>query len=91
VVTGIINKVPALNVIKLFPNPAEGNVTVAFPRTQQTVHIELFDISGKQLRVKKNYPVSGQIVLRTAALPRGLYIVKISNGDVTKISKLVLK
>ncbi len=75
----------------VYPNPAEGNVSLRIPEMNTTPQIELFDMSGRKYNVDKTIVNSGEIKLGTAALSAGIYFVKVYDGRNTGIRKLVIR
>ncbi|MBF8149347.1 endonuclease [Winogradskyella sp. F6397] len=72
--------------VKLFPNPVKNNLTVDLKSNVDT-NIEIFDILGK--RVLKN-TISKTSTLNLQALNKGIYIVKITQGN-SKITRKLVK
>ncbi|WP_225034758.1 endonuclease [Winogradskyella sp. SM1960] len=72
--------------VKLFPNPVKNNLTIDLKSNVDT-NIEIFDILGK--RVLKN-TISKTSTLNLQALNKGIYIVKITQGN-SKITRKLVK
>ncbi len=85
---GIINTNNTISA-SIYPNPATGNVNLAFTNTDGNTSIEITDISGKILIVETAKTATHNLNL--SALTAGIYFIKISNdaGNVT-IKKLVI-
>lgn len=77
---------------KLFPNPSNGMITVSFDvESSNDVNIELFDIRGRKIK-SSAFKVSGNTfskALNYQSVAKGLYIVKIKNGN-NRISKKIV-
>ncbi|MBN8787594.1 MAG: serine hydrolase [Terrimonas sp.] len=81
--------------IKIFPNPASNNTTIAFRlATTGKVTIALYDIKGNYvLPILKGYAeknVSQQVKINTANLPAGTYVVRLQTEQMIKQERLVL-
>jgi hypothetical protein len=74
--------------IQSSPNPIKDRLYInGMPNGNNT--IELFSVTG--VRVKTQYTTSNSIVLPTADLPAGNYVVKISNNGTTLYSSIITK
>ena len=69
--------------VMLFPNPASSSVTLTGARNAR---VQLFDLSGRQLSVIENASESQRIDV--SSLAKGLYIVRITDGQHTISKKL---
>ncbi|MFT3747671.1 MAG: serine hydrolase [Agriterribacter sp.] len=81
--------------IKIFPNPASRNTTIAFrPATTGKITIVLYDINGSYvLPIFKGYAeknVSQQVEINTSNLPAGTYVVRLQTQQIIKQERLVL-
>lgn len=82
---------PLGNVLKLFPNPSTGFVTVEIDNPGKLVlGIEINDMAGRHIysRAVNNMRFTEKVDL--GYFPAGFYLVKLSSGSITKITKLVL-
>ena len=69
----------------LFPSPAKESLNILVRGYEKEKIIEVFDINGKRViaqRVKQDNPA-----LQVGILPSGLYIIKLSAGDGTVLSR----
>lgn len=73
-----------------FANPVGNQMTLYFSgsSTTQTAAILISDMSGKVVYTGQT-PASGQKIISTAALARGVYIVKIKTGDRSESYKVL--
>jgi len=78
--------------IKVFPNPATGNVTISFQNEipSQKVSINLTDLTGKvfltnEIIAEKN------VNLNTGHLAKGIYILKVKTGSSIYSEKLMIQ
>ncbi len=77
-----------LNTIFLSPNPASDNVFIHFPGMQfQGASVAITDLKGGEvLKIQVDSPV---VECNLSSLPKGIYIVKIACGNLTKTEKLI--
>jgi hypothetical protein len=92
-----IDKVASVNEeffanFKLYPNPSKGLITINFDVfSSDEVLIELFDIRGRKIK-QSEFKVSGTTFstsLNYQSVAKGLYILKIKNGQ-NRISKKIV-
>ena len=69
--------------VKIFPNPASGVVKIHTNR--ETIDIDLFDLSGKQLIQKMHLCADAE--LDVSHIKAGVYVLKVDNG----FHKLIIK
>ena len=91
VVSASIEENATINV-SLFPNPTNGQFTVTLSAVNNTeTSISVIDVTGKTIAVK-NIPAGvNQLTLDATSFASGIYSVKITNGDFTKVVRLVRK
>ncbi|HLN73972.1 MAG TPA: glycosyl hydrolase [Prolixibacteraceae bacterium] len=75
----------------IYPNPASKSVTIAFnPDTfSGKIKVSLTDLSGKS--VYQNNLAKDQLVVNTANLPKGVYLVKATDGDRHLCEKMIIQ
>ncbi len=75
--------------ISVYPNPTSGlvNITVSGNGVEATV--EIVDIIGKTIAKEQLNSILTQIDL--SELPKGIYLIKIKEGESSKVEKLILK
>ncbi|MDX2359428.1 MAG: S8/S53 family peptidase [Crocinitomicaceae bacterium] len=78
------------DLIEIYPNPADGSITVTLKETQSITSIELVNMLG-QIVIAKSSELSDVVQLDVHALSNGMYTVQVhANGEVfTK--KLVIR
>jgi glucose/arabinose dehydrogenase len=70
--------------LKIYPNPTENSLTISGLKTDGVIYV--FDVLGKRVKnlsVKNNVPFNLE-------LPSSIYIVKIDQGDLLTIKKLIV-
>lgn len=75
--------------LSIYPNPVSNGKTVIYitSKFNSTKRIEFYDVLGKQIY---STVLSGR-ELNIANLSRGVYLLKITEGNVTETRKLVIK
>jgi hypothetical protein len=79
--------------INLYPNPATSNPTVDVQlKGFQSFSVELFDMSGRQLRAL-NYAdaPSTRVTIPIVGLTSGLYVVRVKTGNETSSKRLLIQ
>ncbi len=76
----------------LSPNPASGTVTVAWPKTLETVRsVELVDMAGQvMLTLSIPLPDTRSIMLDTSPLPSGVYLIRLYTPKTIVARKLTV-
>lgn len=81
------------NSIRLFPNPAQDQVTIGFQRAigGETV-VQLLTLQGQAVQ-QRRFPEAGrqQLQLNTAGLPAGIYFVNVQTEEGIFTEKLVIQ
>ena len=77
--------------LSVFPNPSQGELQLSWEVTSGTVRCEVVDMAG---RVLHRVDAAGPSQLGTidlSGLPRGVHILKLTQGDRTATARVVLK
>jgi hypothetical protein len=77
--------------IQVLPNPATGtrNITVQAPGFENQARLEIFNILGTRVRIQPFG--NGRAALDLQELDPGLYIIKVSEGRNSVLSRLILR
>lgn len=77
-----IEEVEALSAatVKLYPNPAEDQLTVELPLSPGAISLELLDMQGRKV-VSRSGIKARIITLDVKSLARGMYILRVYNQD----------
>ncbi len=89
-----MSDVAVLEQLSLFPNPAHDQVNLRFiATTTGTYNVTLYNATGKTVVEQKAQFNEGENAATFDVLnfPRGLYIVKVSNGDEIYTQKVVIE
>ncbi|PWI30197.1 ribonuclease [Flavobacteriaceae bacterium LYZ1037] len=80
-----INEFEITNTIKMFPNPAKGNVVTI--STNDDILVEVYDILGKKI---KSQNISSNLnKLDISRLSKGIYLVKLNSSKGSTTKKLI--
>ncbi len=83
----------SLDSFKVYPNPSQGSFEVSFTLKSDEVQLELFDVLGRSV-LQKSYQ-SNEIEFRqrieTTGLNKGIYFLKVRNGRLFSMKKVILK
>lgn len=74
--------------VLVYPNPAADQVNVYLDKLNTNATAQLIDAAGKPVMQMKF--TDNQINLSTTRLPRGIYILKVTNGQQVTNSKIIL-
>ncbi|RAR50992.1 T9SS type A sorting domain-containing protein [Flavobacterium lacus] len=74
------------SLIKFYPNPTNGLVTVSLP---ESATITLTDLSGKQVLISQ--VESGESELNLGSLSSGLYLINFSGDNFSKTDKIIIR
>ncbi len=87
VVTTDLNTLNELG-IKLYPNPTDGNFTIAFNKITDEYNVSIVDATGKVVYTNTLNDRDNRMSLN---LPAGIYTVKVYNATSSHIIKMVVK
>lgn len=73
--------------LSIYPNPAPGNKIYIRTRHNQLKEVEVYNVLGKPILQKK---ISGT-ELNISSLEKGIYFLKIKEGEKTATRKLVVR
>jgi len=77
--------------VNLFPNPTDGQFTITLNGATDAVTVSVVDVTGKTVMVKNVAAGVNQIGLDATSLSSGVYSVKISDGNFTRVLRVVRK
>ncbi len=77
---------------EVFPNPVGEKLMVKFNNSNfSTVHIEIFNIFGKNLFVSEQKIIAGKLAIDTKPLKPGVYFVRISDQRQSFVERIIKK
>ena len=79
------------NEISIYPNPVSNQLTIKLPSVynENLIQVELYNSIG-QLVLSKSYTET-TIEFSVSSFPKGLYILKIQNGEEMKTEKIIIE
>ena len=90
-----VKTLSALSNVSLYPNPTNGNSTLAFNLAQAgNVNVKLYDVTGKELLTAYNGWMNEgncKVELEAGHLAAGVYIVNIVAGESVTQQKLIIQ
>ncbi len=79
--------------LEVYPNPTSGkiNLEISFERNI-SANITIFNAIGNIVFQEKNVSIAGQLYksIDLAALPGGIYLLKLENGEISKSTRIVI-
>ena len=90
-ITGI-SGLEASNVVKIFPNPANGAINIEYhPSSNQDITIIIFDLSGKRMKEYKGLnPMDGKYSISTSDFEDGAYLIQLLDGVKNYINRVII-
>lgn len=88
-----VSDVTKQNELFVYPNPTNGNFNIRMTTKTNKVTTEIINLAG-QIVLTNTYNVAGNKIdqaINATNLPKGVYIVKINDGDTTQTKKLIIK
>jgi hypothetical protein len=78
--------------ISVYPNPSNGTVFINFLDNSiiKSSHIQLFDLSGKEISIQKNEGGRDYIKLNLSNLNNGIYLLKVNSSKGSIYKRFVL-
>jgi PKD repeat protein len=75
--------------ISMHMNPESNQLNIHLNKTYNTIHLNIFDVTGKSV-IKKNAQNADGLSFNLSSLQSGIYVVKlVSNGEIINTSKIV--
>lgn len=93
--TGIDELIESENIVSIFPNPTNENLSVSFNQPNEELFtIELFDVAGRKIKTFENRELISKqntITVNIENIQTGIYFLKISGSNNTSITKKIIK
>jgi hypothetical protein len=89
-----ISKISSISSLKVFPNPADDNVTLSFTRSSLNGkgNIEIYNMLGVKVYAQEVEEIDGTISISTENLKAGLYFYSLNDGgQSTRPGRLTIK
>ena len=78
------------NEIKVFPNPAEDNITVSFG-DMEWERIEIYNMQGISIRSLENIDSSTSLSINLEKIPSGVYMLVVNSGERSVTQQIIKK
>lgn len=87
---------PFLKEFTIYPNPTSGEVTLTIETVEAIngpMSLKVYSLIGQEMMKETITPFSGvrKVQLDLSNLPKGLYMVEISNGDKSRIKRVSVR
>ncbi len=82
-----IDELELNDVISIYPNPSTDNIKVILPKNMQYASVIVFNVLGKKV-IAQEVNLTDNII-KVSHLNSGIYLLKFTNGNVSKTLKLV--
>lgn len=88
-----VNSLLTNNGLNVYPNPAKDNVNINLQvlESNSNVTVNIVDMLGKVVMTESFNPTFENISMNTSNLNKGVYIVKVINGNSISSSKLIIE
>lgn len=76
----------------IYPNPSKGEFTLVAPKSKESINIEILDTKGQLIYDEVMTAASARInTINMKAIAKGVYFVKISDGNSSRVEKLIIQ
>ncbi len=75
----------------VYPNPATGKFYVRIPGNARNISVRIYEISGREVKLKVSRSPVSELELDTGSLGDGLYIIKIEQESDLVVKKIVIR
>jgi hypothetical protein len=79
------------NIASIFPNPSHGNITIDFGHANANTKVVITDMIGNQVYQTKVAEGTGKLNVDLTSMPKGLYMVTVSNGTGSFVQKMIVE
>ena len=83
---------PFLKEFSVYPNPTSGHITITLEAIDETRSLELkvYSLIGQEMMQERIPSFSGsqKMEINLSTLPKGMYMIEISNGEKTRIKRV---
>ncbi|MGZ9676911.1 T9SS-dependent M36 family metallopeptidase [Flavobacterium sp. GNP001] len=79
------------NVMRVYPNPSQGNITVRINNYDGLVNIKISDITGRVVFQKDKESFNGEKSFNVSPIAAGVYILAVEGEGLRYVDKLIIK
>jgi photosystem II stability/assembly factor-like uncharacterized protein len=77
--------------ITIYPNPNNGTFYFSIKETNSKVKVEIYTLSGQKVYEASNFEMQPQNEINFAPQSKGIYLIKINEGENTYIEKMMVQ
>lgn len=85
-----INEVSG-GIASVYPNPSKGNITVYFGKALAGSKVVVTDMIGKQVYSSSVYSGTEKLNIDLSSMPKGLYLISVSNNTGSTVKKMIIE
>lgn len=87
---------PFLKEFTVYPNPTSGAITLTLEPVENTnrpMSLKVYSLIGQEMMTQTISPFSGikKVSLDLSTLPKGIYMLEVSNGDKSRIKRVSVR
>ena len=91
-VTGMPDNAASVDKIRIFPNPTTGEINVSISELEHAAELQVLSIEGKLVEKRSLQPSTFlNTKLDLGNQPKGVYFIRVTNGEYNHVEKVVLK
>jgi PKD repeat protein len=91
-ITGMPDNAASADKIKIFPNPTTGEINVNISELEHAAELQVLSIQGKLVEKYTLQPATGlSKKLDLSNQPKGVYFIRVTNGEYNHVEKVILK
>lgn len=79
------------NIAAVYPNPSKGQLTVDFGKADAGGKITVFDMIGNTVHNQNVYSGTSKVNIDLSTMPKGMYLVTVSNHSGSTTRKLIIE
>ena len=87
----VADEVDGFKLISIYPNPSDGNITIASSHNVREGALNIFDINGREVHSSKLDFSTGTNQNVSLKLATGLYIVKFTTNNNQSVQKIIIE
>ena len=79
--------------VSIYPNPSSGIFNLYIDNGAGNIEIDIFDLQGRKVYSEKTLPGTGNITkkLNLSGLSKGIYYIRVTTEDDTRVEKVIIK
>lgn len=76
--------------LTIYPNPSKGEIALTFPLTNESLNVQVIDLTGKTLSSMTTSPSINSCQLDLSAFKDGFYMIRVSGSQYSSSKRLLL-